>query len=131
MFFPINFLDKASKGYWCSLQGCTIVFQLLNACSYRTCQPFRREGNSQTLRRVVTPIFQTTGKKPLQSKVHTFGSLIQTSFTFHVQAAFTINDFTHVGVYGQHTHTHNSISVNQSYRTRAGRLWVHTCYKKK
>ena len=55
-------------------EACTIVFQLLNACKTR------REGNSQSLRRVATPIFQTTEKKPPQSKVYL---CIQTSFNFY------------------------------------------------
>ena len=41
----------------------TVVSQLLNACTTR------REGNSQSLRRVATPVFQTAEKKPPQSKV--------------------------------------------------------------
>ena len=85
-FFPKTSLDKASKllfifvhvcqGYapfptkrrdrlfLVVYKACTVVSQLLNACKTRT------EGNSQSLRRVATPVFQTTKKKPPQSKVY-------------------------------------------------------------
>ena len=60
-------------------EACTFVFQLLNVCKTQ------RESNSQSLRRVATPVFQTVDKKkPPQSKVYLCGSLIQTSFRFYL-----------------------------------------------
>ena len=45
-------------------EACTVISQLLNACKTQW------EGSSQSLRRVTTPMFQTTEKKPPQSKVY-------------------------------------------------------------
>ena len=67
------------------------VFQLLNACKTR------REGNSQKLRKVATPVFQTAEKKPPQSKVYLCGNLIQTSFCFYFLHASCFYRFSHMG----------------------------------
>ena len=96
--FPTNYLNKASellfifvrvrRGYTpfptrrdrlflVVCEASTVVSQLLNACKTR------REGNSQSLRRLATPVFQTAEKKPPQSKVYLCGSLVQTSFCFY------------------------------------------------
>ena len=98
VFFPTNSLDKASELLFIFIRVCrgctpfptrrdrlflvvyeasTVVSQLLNTCKTR------RNSNSQNLRRVATPVFQTAEKKPPQSKVYLCGSLVQPSFCFY------------------------------------------------
>ena len=98
VFYPANSLDKALELLFIFVCVCTgytpfptqrdrlflvvykastVVSQLLNACKTQ------REGNSQSLRRLSTPVFQTTKKKPPQSKVYLCESLLQSSFCFY------------------------------------------------
>ena len=76
-------------------EASTVVSQLLNACKTQ------REGTSQSLRRVATPIFQTAEKKPPQSKVYLCGSLVQPSFHFYFLCKAAFTNFADVGAYGQ------------------------------
>ena len=100
VLFPTNSLDKASGLFFIFVRICRryapfptrrdrlflvvyeasiVVSQLLNACKTR------REGNSQSLRRLTTPIFQTAEKKPPQSKVYLCRRLVQPSICFYLR----------------------------------------------
>ena len=116
VFFPTNSLDKASKLLFIFIrihreyapfptqrdrlflvvyEACTVVFQLLNACKTQ------REGNSQSLRRVATPVFQTAAKETISEQSLPLCNFILLNFLHKSCFYYYYNNFAHEGAYEQ------------------------------